>query len=239
MRLNLQAKSRWLCREFIRRLPFSEIALLLAHNEAESIAVGLIRGNTFEKDFIMKLNRLAAATVAAAAAVAVVSGCGVTHHSAAAVADPASPRPAAAVSAQAQAQAQAQAKAKAHTVAALRSTPADRALAWLVSPGGQAQVRFDDAVATLAWDLEVESHAPTVANHLVFEADARVVRAQARKILATPALLPKHNRAAYKRMLHKFIIVANMLQPGPDYGTTAQDYAAWYAAMRASNITVW
>jgi hypothetical protein len=209
--------------------------LLLAHNEAESIAVGLIRGNTFEKDFIMKLNRLAAATVAAAAAVAVVSGCGATHHSSAAVADSASPRPAAAVSAQAQAQAQ----AKAHTVAALRSTPADRALAWLVSPGGQAQVRFDDAVATLAWDLEVEDHAPTVANHLVFEADARVVRAQARKILATPALLPKHNRAAYKRMLHKFITVANLLQPGPGYGTTPQDYAAWYAAMRASNITVW
>jgi hypothetical protein len=208
--------------------------LLLAHNEAESIAVGLIRGNTFEKDLMMKLNRLAAAAVAAAA-VAVVSGCGVTHHSAAAVADSASPRPAAAISAQAQAQAQAQA----HTVASLRSTPADRALAWLESPGGQAQVRFDDAVATLAWDLEVEDHAPTVANHLVFEADARVVRAQARKILATPALLPKHNRAAYKRMLHKFIIVANMLQPGPDYGTTAQDYAAWYAAMRASNITVW
>ena len=185
----------------------------------------------------MKLNRLAAATVAAAAAVAVVSGCGVTHHSAAAVADSASPRPAATSPHQAQAQARAQAQA--HTVTALRSTPADRALAWLVSPGGQAQVRFDDAVATLAWDLEVESHAPTVANHLVFEADARVVRAQARKILATPALLPKHNRAAYKRMLHKFIIVANMLQPGPDYGTTPQDYAAWYAAMRASNITVW
>ena len=191
----------------------------------------------------MKLNRLAAATVAAAAAVAVVSGCGATHHSAAAVADSASPRPAAAVSAQAQAQAKAQAQAQAqaqvHTVSALRSSPADRSLAWLVSRGGQAQVTFDNAVATLAWDLEVESHAPTVANHLVFEADARVVRARARKILATPALLPKHNRAAYKRMLNKFIIVANMLQPGPDYGTTPQDYAAWYAAMRASNITVW
>jgi len=209
--------------------------LLLAHNEAESIAVGLIRGSTFEKDLIMKLNRLAAATVAAA--VAVVSGCGVTHHGAAAVADSASPRPAATSPHQAQARARAQAQA--HTVTALRSTPADRSLAWLESPGGQAQVTFDNAVATLAWDLEVESHAPTVANHLVFEADARVVRARARKILATPALLPKHNRAAYKRMLNKFIIVANMLQPGPDYGTTAQDYAAWYAAMRASNITVW
>ena len=189
----------------------------------------------------MKLNRLAAATVAAAAAIAVVSGCGVTHHSAAGVAESASPRPAAASSyqAQAQAQARAQARAQAHTVATLRSTPANRSLAWLESPGGQARVRFDDAVATLAWDLEVEDHAPTVANHLVFEADARVVRAQARKILATPALLPKHNRAAYKRMLHKFIIVANMLQPGAGYGTTPQDYAAWYTAMRASNITVW
>jgi hypothetical protein len=31
--------------------------------------------------------------------------------------------------------------------------------------------------------------APTVPNHLIFEAGARVVRAEARKILRTPALL--------------------------------------------------
>jgi len=111
-------------------------------------------------------------------------------------------------------------------------------MAWLESAGGQAQVTFNDDVASLAGALEIESHSPTVANHLVFEADARVVRKEARKILSTPALLPKVNRAAYKRMLKDFIVVANLLQPGPDYGTTAQDYTAWYAALNASNITV-
>jgi hypothetical protein len=39
-------------------------------------------------------------------------------------------------------------------------------------------------------------------------------------------------------MLNDFITVATMLQPGPHYGTTAQDYTAWYTALRASNITV-
>ena len=39
-------------------------------------------------------------------------------------------------------------------------------------------------------------------------------------------------------MLNDFITVANLLQPGPEYGTTTQDYTAWYAALRASNITV-
>jgi hypothetical protein len=46
------------------------------------------------------------------------------------------------------------------------------------------------------------------------------VRAQAQKILSTPALLPTVNRAAYERMLSAFIVVANLLQPGPGYGTT-------------------
>jgi len=86
--------------------------------------------------------------------------------------------------------------------------------------------------------LVIESHAATAANHLVFEADARTVRAQARAILADPALLPATGRAAYRVMLDDFITVADMLQPGPDYGTTAQDYTAWYTALRASNITV-
>jgi hypothetical protein len=40
-------------------------------------------------------------------------------------------------------------------------------------------------------------------------------------------------------MLHKFSTVADLLQPGAGYGTTPQDYTAWYDAMRASNITVW
>jgi hypothetical protein len=84
----------------------------------------------------------------------------------------------------------------------------------------------------------VESQAPTVANHLTFEADARVVRAEAEKILSTPALLPEVNRAANEKMPDDFIIVANLLQPGPGYGTTAQDWAARDTALAASNITV-
>ena len=111
-------------------------------------------------------------------------------------------------------------------------------MAWLASAGGQEQVTFNDDVSTLAGDLETEDHASTVANHLVFEADARVVRAEAGKILSTPALLPTVNRAAYKKMLNDFIVVANLLQPGPGYGTTAQDWAAWNTALAASNITV-
>jgi hypothetical protein len=99
-------------------------------------------------------------------------------------------------------------------------------------------VTFNNDVVTLALDLEIESGSPTVANHLAFEADARVVRAQAQKILADPALLPTVNRAAYERMLNDFIVVANLLQPGPGYGTTPQDDAAWDVAMRASNINV-
>ncbi len=97
---------------------------------------------------------------------------------------------------------------------------------------------FNDDVDTLAGDLEIESQSPTVANHLVFEADARGTRGEAQKILADPALLPAVNRAAYEQMLNDFIVVANLLQPGPGYGTTAQDYAAWDVAMNASNINV-
>jgi len=92
---------------------------------------------------------------------------------------------------------------------------------------------------TLAGDLEVEDHSPTVANHLTFEADARVVRAQAEKILSTPALLPTRNRGAYEQMRKDFIVVSDLLQPGPGYGTTARDWAAWDTAERASDITVW
>ena len=164
----------------------------------------------------MKLNRIAAAvTVATIAAVSVL---GLGHDGAlAAMRSPVSD------------------SATTHAAAAQE----DPALAWLVSRGGQAQVQFNQDVATLAGDLQIESQSPTVANHLVFEADARVMRAQAQKILSHRALLPTHNRAAYKRMLNDFIAVANLLQPGPGYGTTAQDYAAWYKAMRASNIIVW
>ena len=35
-----------------------------------------------------------------------------------------------------------------------------------------------------------------------------------------------------------FINLADLLQPGARYGTTAQDYTAWYTALRASNITI-
>ncbi len=101
-----------------------------------------------------------------------------------------------------------------------------------------AHVSLDSGRFCQAAALETEDHAPTVANHLAFEADARVVRAEAQKILTTPALLPATNRAGYERMLKDFITVANLLQPGPGYGTTAQDDTAWYTAMNASNITV-
>ena len=106
--------------------------------------------------------------------------------------------------------------------------PPIRRSCWLASSGGQAQVTFNQKVDTLAGDLETEAHAPTVANHLIFEADARTVHAQAEKILSTPALLPTVNRAAYQHMLHSFITVADMLQPGAGYGTTSQDYTAWW-----------
>jgi hypothetical protein len=162
----------------------------------------------------MKLTRLAGALAAIAL---LVSGCSLaTHHTAAAPA----PR----------------------TPAARTAVPAhaliNPALRWLTSPGGQAQVTLNQDVDTLASALVIENQATTVANHLVFEADARTVRAQARTILADPALLPTTGRTAYVTMLNDFITVANMLQPGAHYGTTAQDYTAWYTALRASNITI-
>jgi hypothetical protein len=168
----------------------------------------------------MKLNRIAAAAATTAAAIALIGGAAATHHGSAPMTLTAATHTTAT-----------------HTTA--RTTPADRSLAWLESPGGQAQVTLNTDVDTLAADLQIESHAPTVANHLAFEADARTVRTQAEKILATRALLPTHNRAAYQRMLKDFITVANLLQPGPGYGTTPQDYTAWYTALQASNITIW
>jgi hypothetical protein len=172
----------------------------------------------------MKLSRIAA-TIAVAA---IVSGCGVTHHNAtAATHTPAHPV--------------ATATATTHpaTTHLLAATPAATpAMKWLASAGGQAQVTFNQDVDTLAAALEAENYSPTVANHLIFEADARTVRTQAAKILATPALLPAVHQAAYKTMLNDFITVANLLQPGPGYGTTPQDDTAWYTALAASNITV-
>ena len=165
----------------------------------------------------MKLSRIAA-TIAVAA---IVSGCGVTHHGASAVTHtPAHPA----------------ATATSHLLAAQSAlTPA---MKWLASAGGQAQVTLNDDIDTLAAALEVEKYSPTVANHLVFEADARTVKAQAIKILATGALLPTVHQAAYKTMLNDFITVANLLQPGPGYGTTPQDDTAWNTALTASNVTV-
>ena len=183
----------------------------------------------------MRRIRLAAATaaVAAVAAIAALSGCATTDHAAAAaphtaITHSATTHPAAATTH----------PAAATTHPAAPTTPADPAILWLASAGGQAQVTFNQEVDTLAGDLEIEAHAPTVANHLIFEADARTVRAQADKILATSALLPTVNRAAYRQMLHRFITVADMLQPGADYGTTSQDYTAWWAALNASDIAV-
>jgi hypothetical protein len=169
----------------------------------------------------MRVSRIAA-TVAVAAIVS-GAGIGITHHGAAA--------------SQPAAHAVASSTATSHP-AATHLLAASPAMAWLGSAGGQAQVTFNDDVATLAAALEVENYSPTVANHLVFEADARTVRTQATKILATPALLPTINQGAYKVMLNDFITVANLLQPGPGYGTTPQDDTAWYTALSASNITV-
>jgi ABC-type cobalamin transport system ATPase subunit len=177
----------------------------------------------------MRLNRAAAGIATAAiATAAIVSGCGVTHHGAVTMTH--SPKT---IAASAPASTH-----RAQLTAAQRPAPADPSLAWLESAGGQAQVTVSDEIDTLAAALQAEDHAPTIANHLIFEADARVVRAQARTILRTPALLPKHNLAAYQAMLNDFITVANLLQPGPGYGTTPQDYTAWYQALHASSITV-
>jgi hypothetical protein len=177
----------------------------------------------------MRRIRLAAAA-AAVAAIAALSGCATTDHAAAAAPHTATTHPAIAQTA-------APRKTPAPTPTT-PTTPADPAILWLASAGGQAQVTFNQEVDTLAADLEIEAHAPTVANHLIFEADARTVRAQADKILATSALLPTVNRAAYQQMLHRFITVADMLQPGPGYGTTSQDDTAWSAAVNASDIAV-
>jgi hypothetical protein len=186
----------------------------------------------------MKLNRIAAAAATAAAAIAIVSGVAVTHHTAIPVT--LSDDSHSVVSHQAKLHAHPATSHTANTLtAASKSAHTDPSLAWLVSRGGQAQVVFNNDVAVMAGDLQIEAHDDSIANHLAFEADARTVRAQAEKILATRALLPTHNRAAYKHMLKDFIVVANLLQPGPGYGTTLQDYTAWYTALKASNITVW
>jgi PBP1b-binding outer membrane lipoprotein LpoB len=169
----------------------------------------------------MKLSRIAA-TIAVAA---ILSGCGITHHGTTATTqNPADAATAATATAP-------------HLLAAAQpaTTPA---MTWLASAGGQAQVTLNDDIATLAAALEAENYSPTVANHLVFEADARTVRTEARTILATPALLPTTGTAAYKTMLNDFITVANLLQPGPGYGTTPQDDTAWNTALAASNITI-
>ncbi len=162
-----------------------------------------------------KLNGLAAA----AATAGILAAAGLTHH-AAALHTAHSHRPATTAP------------------AAPAAAAAGPALTWLESPGGQAQVTFNNDVSTLAGALETEAHAPTTANHRTFEADARAVRAQAEHILATPALQPAVHRAQYTTMLGDFITVADLLQPGPGYGTTAQDYTAWYTALHASNINV-
>ena len=184
--------------------------------------------------------------IAAAAGIAVLSGFGFTHHHTATATHTAGAvtttvhqvsHPAAAAAAHPASHTPTAHPAAAAHPAATRPA-ADPSLAWLASPGGQAQVTFNNEVTTLAADLNTENGSPTVANHLIFEADARAVRAQAEKILTTPALLPTVNRAAYQHMLTDYITVANLLQPGPGYGTTPQDDTAWTAAMNASNITV-
>ena len=125
-----------------------------------------------------------------------------------------------------------------HPIAAQAAPSPDPSLAWLQSPGGQAQVAFNGDVTALAAALETESFAATDANHLVFENDARAVRAEAVTILSSPDLLPTVNRGRYKEMLHDFVSLADLLQPGTHYGTTAEDYTAWYTALSASDVVV-
>ena len=115
----------------------------------------------------MRINR----AVAAIAAVAIVSGCGVTHHDAVSVNHSAKNLTSSHKTSSR--------KASAQLVSENRPAAADPSLAWLESAGGQAQVTFNDDVDNLASALEIEDHSPTVANHLVFEADARIVRAEA------------------------------------------------------------
>src|SRR5580700_10064942 len=182
----------------------------------------------------MKLNRIAAATVAAA----IVSGVAASQHGAIAMTLSADSHSAKSHPAKSHPHPVGSQSAGSHS-ATQKSSSTDPSLAWLESPGGQAQVTFNNFVDIMAGDLETESHSPTVANHLAFEADARVVRAEAEKILSTRALRPTHNGRAYGRMLKDFITVANLLQPGPGYGTSAQAYAAWYTALKASDITDW
>jgi hypothetical protein len=166
----------------------------------------------------MKLTRLAGALAATAL---LVSGCSLTtHHTTTAPHAPA-----------------ARTEAAAHTAVPAHALVSP-ALRWLTSPGGQAQVTLNQDIDTLASALVIENQATTVANHLVFEADARTVAAQARAILADTNLLPTTGRTAYQHMLTDFITLSNLLQPGTHYGTTAQDYTAWYTALRATNITV-
>ena len=124
--------------------------------------------------------------IAAVAGIAVLSGFGLTHHhtatathtatAAVSTMHPVSHTPATA--------AHLAAAAAAH--AAAHPAAADPSLVWLASAGGQAQVTFNNQVATLAADLEIENGSPTVANHLLFEADARAVRAQATRSSPPP-----------------------------------------------------
>ena len=180
--------------------------------------------------------RLAAAA-AAAATIAIVTGCA-THHTTTAAHTTATIGTGQAATLHLDATLHQDAAAH-HSTPVAASTVTDPSVRWLESAGGQAQVTFNTDVDTLAGDLQTEADAPTVANHLTFEADARTVRAQAQKILSTPALQPTVNRAAYQHMLRQFITLADLLQPGAGYGTTPQDYTAWYAALRATNINIW
>ena len=184
----------------------------------------------------MRANRTAATISGIAiAGVAVISGFGITHQHAATATHSATT-----VSSQAHINPAKENghRTSTHPAATRPSASADPSMVWLESAGGQAQVTLNNETATLAAALATENTAPTVANHLAFETDARTVRAEAQKILANPALLPTVNRAAYQTMLNDFIVVANLLQPGPGYGTTAQDYTAWNTAMNATNINV-
>ena len=92
----------------------------------------------------------------------------------------------------------------------------------------QAQIDFADEQDTLAIDRHTEAGNPTAATHLLFEQDAAVIWTEAE------ALMPTVN-AQDQANLRQWITVADLLTPGPGYGTTAEDTSAWDAAVAGSS----
>ena len=175
--------------------------------------------------------------IAAVAGIAVLSGFGLTHHHTATATHTATAAASTVHQVSHTPTATAAHPARAATPPRTRPPPTRPWCGW-PQPAARPRSRSTTRSPPSPPTSRLENGSPTVANHLIFEADARAVRAQANKILTTPALLPAVNRAAYQHMLTDYIVVANLLQPGPGYGTTPQDDTAWNTAMNASSINV-